>query len=749
MRKLMWFSMGFGAACALGAYCYAFWLLWVCAAGLLISAGICLLRSKMPAWRQILAALLGVSLGLGWYCGYHHFYLQSAVDLDGSVISLTAVALDYSNETQYGSTVNAKITLSGKTYRTLLYLKEASQLKPGDEISGAFRLRMTHEGLEENTYHRGNGVFLLGYAQGNCSVTYSEGLSVWDYPAVLRKEILVRLDRLFPEDVSFFAKALLLGDRTGVDYETNTAFKTSGISHIIAVSGLHVSILFSVIYLLAGRRRVLTALLGIPVLLLFAAMAGFTPSITRACVMQILMIVAMLLNREYDPPTALSAAVLLMLLVNPVVITSASFQLSVGCMAGIFLFSGRIQSWIIGYGFWKDWKGKCLKVRLRQWFASGVSVTISAMFFTTPLVAYYFGAISLVGIVSNLLTLWVVTGIFYGILLVCLVSLFWYQGASIIAWIVGWLIRYVLTVAKALASLPLSAVYTKSGHIIIWLIFCYVLLGVFMLWKERKPSILISCCILGLCVSLFCSWIEPYCYTNSMTVLDVGQGQCILLQSQGRTYLVDCGGDQDTEAADLAAETLMSMGIFRLDGVILTHYDEDHAGGVGKLLSRVPSQMVLLPRGTEDNAIQQEILAASEGNSFYIEEDIKLSWDDSSLTVFAPISDTSSNESGLCVLFQGEKCDILITGDIGIEGEEQLLLQKKIPKLTALVAGHHGSKYSTGTALLSQASPQYVLISVGQDNTYGHPNFEVLERLKECGCEVYRTDLNGTIVFGR
>ena len=234
-----------------------------------------------------------------------------------------------------------------------------------------------------------------------------------------------------------------------------------------------------------------------------------------------------------------------------------------------------------------------------------------------------------------------------------------------------------------------------------------------------------------------------------MTVLDVGQGQSILLQSEGKTYLVDCGGDSDTSAADIASETLLSMGIYRLDGLILTHYDDDHGGGVSKLLSRVPAEQVYLPRYTENAQAHNEILMAAKGRSAYVDEDVVLSWGDASIEIFAPISDLSENESGLCVLFREENCDILITGDIGSEGEERLLRDKELPPLTALVVGHHGSKNSTGTALLTATRPKYAMISVGADNRYGHPSDEVLARLDACGCRVYRTDQDGTIVFRR
>ena len=124
-------------------------------------------------------------------------------------------------------------------------------------------------------------------------------------------------------------------------------------------------------------------------------------------------------------------------------------------------------------------------------------------------------------------------------------------------------------------------------------------------------------------------------------------------------------------------------------------------------------------------------------------------WQDSELTIFAPFSYAHDNESGLCVLFRGDNCDILITGDMKSTAENKLVLEKEIPQLTALVAGHHGSPYSTGSGLLALTRPQYVLISVGEDNRYGHPGKQLLERLEQYDCTVYRTDLDGTIVFRR
>lgn len=740
MRKLMWCTIGFAAACALGAYFYwdHIWIVAVVAAVLCIASFF--LRRKVSILRQTAAVLAGIALGVGWFSCYELFYLDAVRASDKQTVQTVVITSDLSYATGYGCAVEGKLRLDGENYPAIIYLDEEKELSPGDEIVGSFYLKAVFDG---------SGTMFKAYPASQVHYRYAETIPALYFPAQLRRTLIQTIEAMFPEDTAFFAKALLLGDRSDVGYEVDTAFKVTGISHIIAVSGLHVSILFSLVYLFSGKRRWLTALLGIPTVLLFTAVAGFTPSITRACLMQILMMLALLMDKEYDPPTALAFAVLVMLVKDPLVIASVSFQLSVGCMAGIFLFSGRIQSWMVGLTFWKAWKGKTMLGRSRQWICSGVAVTLSSMFFTTPLVAVYFGAVSLVGIITNLLTLWVVTFIFYGIMAVCLLGLLWEGGATAVAWLVSWPIRYVLGVSGLLSRSPLTAVYTCSVYIVFWLVLCYVLVMVFLFSKQRQPCVLLCCASLGLCAALLLSWVEPLLDDVRMTVLDVGQGQCILIQASGRSFLVDCGGDSDTATADLAAETLLAQGVGRLDGLVLTHFDRDHAGGAAKLLSRIPADAVYLPDTEDPDSLLEDIIAACDGSEIFVRQDLKIRWGSAEMTVFAPVLSTSSNESGLSVLFQGENCDILITGDMSTLGEALLVQQKELPELTALVAGHHGSKSSTGEGLLEATHPSYVFISVGEGNSYGHPSAQVLERLEEYGCMVYRTDEDGTITFRR
>ena len=747
MRKLMWFVIGFAAGCVPGAY--FLWNNWFVVVGvfsLFTAVFLCFLRAR--AAKIAATVLFGLTFSVAWMWGYDALYLSTARQYDAKTVSATVEITDYSYDTDYGIAADGRMELDGKLFRVRMYLEKTESLSPGDRIHGQFMLRLTTKGgHDEATYHQGKGIFLLAYSKGEIAADYNVQMPMKYYPAKLRREVIDVLNAVFPTDTVGFARALLLGDSTGLTYEENTAFKISGIRHVIAVSGLHVSILFALVYILSGRRRVMTALLGIPVLVLFAAVAGFTPSILRACIMQSLMILAILFKKEYDPPTALSFAVLVMLLINPLTITSVSFQLSVGCMIGIFLFCRRITDYLLRV--MGSPKGMGRKARLMRWFAGSIAVTLSAMSVTTPLSAFYFGTVSIIGVLTNLVTLWVISFVFYGIMLACLLGTIWLPAGRFVARIVSWAGRYVLMVSKVFAALPLASVYTCSIYILLWLVFCYILLAVLFLSKNRRPAVFASCIVIGLLLSVATSYVEPWLDSMRITVMDVGQGQAILLQSSGKYYLVDCGGNDPERAADTVSQVLLSQGIFRLDGVIVTHYDTDHAGGVGHLLSRVKADTLYLPDIPDESKIRKSLETGFSENIRWVRDINTLSGGWGTLTMIPGKEVADENERSLCILFQAENCDILITGDRSSAGERALLEKVDLPELELLVVGHHGAKSSTCFELLSKTKPKAAVICVGADNPYGHPSDEVLERLETFGCQFWRTDLDGMIIFRR
>lgn len=736
MRRLMWFSVGFGSACALSLtllWKTRLWVIGLAICALALIAALLFRKSFAPS------LLLGLGVGFFWLWLVSEQYLAPLGELDGTTQTMTVTLSDYPS----GKRTAGRVSWGGKTYRVLVYGDDQAEYSPGDKLTSEFRIRVTSPGAaRESSYYQGEGYFLVFHQKGD--VTREAG----DFEALrylsprLGHWIRGTVKACIPGDAEPFARALLLGDTEGLSYEADTALKVSGIRHVAAVSGLHVGMLFAAISFLTGRKKLLTALLGIPALLLFAAVAGFTPSVTRACIMVGLMMAANLFSRQYDSPTALSAAVLVLLITNPLCLCSVSFQLSVASVAGILMFGQRFRASM----------GKCLEKlprkgissRVGRWIVSTAAVSLSAMVFTVPLSAYYFGTISLVSVITNVLTLWVVTLVFFLLAVVCILAAFSLSAGMLVGKLAAIPIRCILAVASGLARFPLAAVYTDSVYICLWLALCYLMLAWGLL--RKKPWLPLTVAAVGLCAAVTLSWWLPGRDDFRVTVLDVGQGQCILLQSKGKNYLVDCGGDSDTRTADIAARRLLSQGIFRLDGIVITHCDRDHCGGVLNLLGRVETDSIYLP-AKESEEFRRELGDRRTVRPLAAREDISAG--SGTISLFPASPGSTGNENSMCVLFAEGKCGILITGDRSRQGEKVFLRSWDLPEVTILVAGHHGAKNSTSNALLSEVRPDIVVISVGEHNLYGHPAPELLERLAEFGCAVFRTDEQGTFFYRR
>lgn len=743
----MWFTLGFATAVAIACYLsLAVWVLLISAAVFLAGYGILRFTGK-DLCKLFARICLGLSIGFLWFSVFDGTYLSGLKAYDGRERTIEMEVSDYSFETQYGCAVDGNIHLSGRSCKVRMYYRGSALLNPGDLVRCRAELRYTPAGGERNTtYHKGEGIFLLAYTTDTMEITKAEKIPVRYYPACWRKIISERIRELFPGETEAFATALLLGDDTGILFQDDIAFQRSGIRHVIAVSGLHVAILFSILHFFTGRRKYLTLVTGLPLLLLFAAVAGFSPSVVRACIMQALVLVAIAADREYDPATALSFAALVLLCVNPLTITSVSFQLSVGSMIGIFTFSTRILDYLKNEKRLGSMKGKTVKARLKRWFAGSVSVSVSAMSLTLPLCALYFGMVSVVGILTNLLTLWVVSFIFCGIILACVVSVIWLPLGTAVAWVISVPIRYVLLCARLLSALPFGVAYTDSIYTVLWVIFSVLLVLCFLIWKRKSPLLLTAGILLLYSISLLATWAEPRLDSIRLTVLDVGQGQCVLLQSKENAYMIDCGGKDGEQTAELALCALGAQGITELDGLILTHYDEDHANGAEYLTQVFPIKKLYLPDIDRTNSLRRQ-LSKTDIPIQWINKERSVFCGRGVLTLYPSENEINGNESSLCILFRGEKCDILITGDRNIAGERELLERADIPKLEILVAGHHGAATSSGLELLRETTPETVIFSVGKNNLHGHPAPETLERLSRFGCRVLRTDIDGKIII--
>lgn len=736
MRYLCYVTLGFAAACALCAY--VFGSFFAASIGFLILFLLFLWLSHMRGISKIPALIFaGMAAGFFWFSLFDSLYLKPADSFHGETVRGCVTLTDYPREALNGCSAEGVLFLEGKPYRVRCYFSHPQRFTPGDQVRGSFRLRST---LEENRgkteFFRDQEIFFRIYPEGEVHREQAPQDLLWTAPARMGKYAETTIHRCFSEKTAPFAASLLLGDGNRLDFKTDWNLRISGIRHLVAVSGLHVSVLFALVGALSFHRRWLGAVLGLPILFFFGAMTGFTPSVFRACIMMTLMILSQLVKRDYDPLTSLSAAVLLMLGLNPLTITSVSFQLSAASVAGILLYMKPLENWLLR----RFPGGKGIRHSLALWFCGSVALSLSSLVFVTPLAAFYFGSISLAAPITNLLTVWLVPFLFWGILGVVALSFLSIGAARMLAIPVGLGIRYVLGVSEILAGFPLSAVFTKSLPMVIWIVSVYLLGAVFLLGRRKRVYRFLELSIGGLCLAFCLSWGIPRLNSFSMTAVDVGQGQCIFLRSQGKNFMVDCGGTRDRDAAIQAAETMMSQGFFKLDGLILSHYDRDHVGGAPYLLSLVSADRIYLPPG--------ESLPA-DSRIRLIKDHLKLSYRDTVLTIFGGEREQVTNEMSLCVLLDSPEYDILIVGDRNEAGEQALLSDFEIPTVDCLVAGHHGAGDSTSQELLEAVRPETVVISVGKYNTYGHPGAQALLRLQKFGCRILRTDLLGSITIRR
>ncbi len=742
MRKLMWFAVGFAAACALCAYVFTessfLYLAALCGVAALVFSFVKRPRSQIAG-----TILFGIFLGGLWFNLYQGLFLTAPRELDGKTAAAQVEAADYSFDGSYGSIVDCYITVEGKSYKLRLYLEEYITVYPGDTLSGVITFRYAHQGGEEPaTYHRGEGVFLLGYGEAMAH-TRADTVPLKYFGAQWRRAISHQVEKVFSQKAAPFIQALLIGDDSKLSFTDNISTQLSGIRHIIAVSGLHVTILFMLIYLLTGRNSFLSLLLGIPVLFAFAAVTGFAPSVLRACIMQILIVLADGVNRENDLPTSLAFSVVTLLLINPLTVLSVSFQLSVGAVVGIVAFTGPISRMLYRIKGLPP-KASGLKGKLIRGAVRCMASTTGAMIATVPLCAVYFETVSLVGVVTNLLTTWVVSYLFYGAIGLLLLSLIFLPAAQFLSFLVSVPVYFVLGVSRLLSMLPFGNAYLHSGYMTVWLIACYVLFALFLFGKKKRPRLLAFTAAALYVLCCFLSFLEPRVHNVTMTVVDVGQGQCVILQSHSSAYLIDCGGNSDEAAAREALLTMRGMGIYRLDGLILTHYDIDHAGGALLLCQIMDVGTLYLPEKELGNALCDDLCNASRKVRF-VTENILLPCGAGTVTIFPETGPRNPGERSMCILFQSEKCDILITGDRDVKGEEELLSQ--LSPVDVLVAGHHGAQSATGYPLLAVTQPDTVVISVGKHNIHGHPSEALLSRLMALGCRILRTDLQGTITI--
>lgn len=744
---LLTFAISFSAA----VFCSVYFLpeaYLVPVSGVLLAVGIVtaiFLRVKRP---HALVITFGVVLGLLWVWGYSTILLSPVEPLHGTKTDAVLELTEYPQVSAYG----AKCTVRMEGYSgNMIYYGDASllELAPGDTLCGTVSC-YSAKNIQgsDSTRYLSQKIILRLYPAGEMETVRCEEFRLKYLPQELVHRLTLSVKSMYSEDTRGFVLALLTGERDLMDEQTSTDLEEAGLIHMTAVSGLHIGFLIAALTFVVGGNRFVRAAVCFPALILYMLMAGATPSVVRACVMSGLMLTAYLLERDEDPPTSLGAAALVILLGNPYAIASVSFQLSFAAVVGLLCISPRIYRYLRSV-FWPE---KRTAKRLWSALAAGISTSLGALVFTAPISAYYFGAISLVSPLSNLLVMPVVQVLFA--LALALTSLhILFSGIAVIAFVVELPAKYVLWVAEICADLPVHAVSLAGVAALMWFVLVYAMLLVCLVSKDppRKYALAAVLAILSLAAAYAVPAIHVKDDTLTVVCVDVGQGAATLLHSGDATVLVDCGSDYHRRGSGACVTDTMALyGWDTLDYVVLTHYHEDHAGGWDELLARTRVGMLLLPRASVDDAdLHGEVVDLAERYGVavqYIDKTLRLPFGEARLTLYPPLTSGQTNEEGLTVLCSAGNFDILITGDMNMATERLLVDRYILPDIEALLVGHHGSSSSTSQELLTAVRPEVGIISVGE-NSYGHPTSEAMERIAACGGEVYRTDLQGNILI--
>lgn len=584
----------------------------------------------------------------------------------------------------------------------------------------------------------------------------------------VKNKIIKNINNKFPEETRGVFLGILLGDKSSIEEDVRQNFADSSLSHILAVSGTHISyvvicilVLFKKLKLNKNIRKALASL----VLFMYLYLVDFSVSATRAVIMSTIVIMQMLFYRKQDTITTIALSSIIILINNPYSILNIGFLLSYGGTIGIILFVNKISI---------ESKEDFFQ-RFKSYLKDICIVTISAQIIIAPIIIYYFNTISFTFIISNIIASLIIGPIIMIGLVIIAISFFKIPIISLIIRFYNILIVILVKTADIISKIPISKIYLKTPttlEIIFYYSVVFLVALLIYIKKSNRKFIkkTIQIDIYNLKnffinnrnkVLIFISIVSLISITSikipkelKINFIDVGQGDsCLITTPQNKKVIVDSGGSESYDVGkNVLLPYLLDKRITKIDYIMISHFDTDHCKGFEYVLENIKVKNVIISKQSETSESFKQIMKIIRKkriNLIIVQKETKIKIDNfTTVDILSPQSENiadNMNDNSIVAKFEAYNFSILFTGDASEKIEKELIKEKINLKSDILKVSHHGSKTGTSEEFLKSVKPKIALIGVGENNKFGHPTKDVIKRLTENKIKIYRTDTDGEI----
>ncbi len=730
------------------AFNEAIFVLVVLLVGSIVSASIFVIIKK--GWTFYI-----VSLCLGALCAFGYI-INTLVDRSVDTEFLSGTYLVYLEEdarhTEFSHTVLGRTTLANNQSVTVrLYIPDDASLHFGDMIETYTTLRLPSESSLQSCNRQG-AAFIATVS----SYHLVDQISPLSFLGDMRKDLLetiipTSLQEIF-EDGAILVRAIIFGDRSALlTSDIYGVMQKAGLAHLVAVSGAHLAIVSALIAVCLQKvplSRTIKLIIQISALFIYLILVGFPLSCLRAAVMASLSFASVWARRRSSALSALGVVIIFFIALDPSCSASISFSLSCLATLGILVFVPLLKPWIASLGTRNG------RTCLPEMIIDSIAMTLAATLLTIPISTATFSQFPLIAPISNVVATPILT-------LLCGLGIV----SAFVSWIplLGQIMGFCMAgiaeafafLARGLQAIPYSCIPSDGNSMIVGFLIVLMCIFLWVLWpKPPVMNTLVSAIGVLVLVAITFS-VVVYQPKSQIIMLDVGQGDAIVIKSEHHSVLIDTG-NQTTRLK----KALARNGLTHFDAVVITHADDDHCGSLDELGSLVSIDTIFLANGVArvDSAsavklIQDARKAAK--HTVYISKGDRIAFDGFALTVLSPdeFIDAGGNKDSVCLSLT---CDVdeddivdwtgLFTGDAESEIIDCILREN--PSLTSdvLKIAHHGSKAAVTEDILEKLEPKLALISVGEHNRYGHPHQTILDLLSSKDIWTGRTDQQGDVI---